>query len=954
MVLGIDATRLATPRVGVGRYYEMLLRRWARSSLPFERVTLFTAAPLDVLEAEEVDRGFRVEVLPARGPGIWWQVSRLRRRAADVDVLLAPYTLPPGYRGRSVVSNHGILEGPDRVRGTVARARSYHFRYSASRADAVVANSAATKADLVRFYGIREDRITVIPEAIDGRFRPARGEEEREPIATAVTRVLGAPGPFFLFVGKLSTRRHPAELLRAFAQATMSRQEAARFRLLFAGPNTGEVPIGRLASELGVADRVRHVEFLDSDLLALLYRGARALLMPSEKESFSRTIAEAMTSGCPVLTLKNAQLGVLEYAGATTAHSDGGPVLEASDASPAALATGIARLAEDDELCAELRDRGLRCAARFASAEDQASRTMDLLAAVAVAGERSAGPLFARPGCPAGDGTDGGRDVAGFWDRTADRYDRAFESRGRSARLLRGRTAAVIRLLGDGPGDLLDAGMGSGRLVAELAERGWRVTGVDVSEQMVGLARRRLREASERLVVGDIEALPFPDQSFDAVVVTGVLEYVGYRGTALAEVARTLRPGGQAVISIPARVRPLRVWRQLVARSKEVVRFGRPLPPSSLSPPSAKSFARMIEGVGLTVDSVERVGASALGWVRGTQLVFAARKPVARGGYETASQPGFAVADRESFKLRDAHSYAESAEAYDRHVRRLAAPLAKHVCALARLRPGQSVLDVGTGTGIAAGPAADLVGEHGHVLGIDLSPEMIEVARRHVEGSRDGRVEFRTMDAERLELPAASVDAVVCLCAILHFPDLYAALGEMKRVTRPGGRIVVSYGSAKPFAAAPLFVHLARRALQRATFVARPSLQGPAAALSLLSEHSIAEDAEATLEWTKHRPRNRIVEAMRSLGLRDVEVEWRGNEILYTDPGEFWEAQVAISTRIRKTLESLDPARVEELRETFVSRAADVLRRGGTLKYPYGAIFIGGTAAAVREGPLQR
>jgi glycosyltransferase involved in cell wall biosynthesis len=382
MVLGVDAIRLTGLRVGVGRYYEGLVRAWGRQELAFERVTLFSPMPIDDLPCGDSPNGpIRVEVLPARGPGVWWQFSRLRRQASRIGVLLAPYALPPGYRGKAVVSNHGILEGPNRVPGLRALTNSRYHRSSALRATAVIANTTATKADLVRFYGIPEQKITVIWPAIDEAFRPAKSGEDQLIVQTA-QRVLGAVDPYFLFVGKLSLRRHIPELLEAFTRATAT-PSARRFRLLLAGPNTAGTPIGRIASDLGVADRVRHLDFVELDTLALLYRGARALLMPTSKEAFSRPIAEAMASGCPAMALRDVVVGVPEYVAQATGRSAEGAILRADDGSVASLQPAIERLAEDDQLCAQLRERGLECAASFASPDEQARRVMEVLAAVA-------------------------------------------------------------------------------------------------------------------------------------------------------------------------------------------------------------------------------------------------------------------------------------------------------------------------------------------------------------------------------------------------------------------------------------------------------------------------------------------------------------------------------------------------------------------------------------------
>ena len=156
-----------------------------------------------------------------------------------------------------------------------------------------------------------------------------------------------------------------------------------------------------------------------------------------------------------------------------------------------------------------------------------------------------------------------GAEVRAFWNSRASRYDDGFDAESGDAHALRARLNATVRLVGDGPGVALDAGMGPGRLCAELEAHGWTVFGVDAAREMVELARARLPEASERLVEGAIESLPFPDASFDRVIATGVLEYANVR-EALAELARVLRPEGFAVISYPNPRAPYRAWKAWV------------------------------------------------------------------------------------------------------------------------------------------------------------------------------------------------------------------------------------------------------------------------------------------------------------------------------------------------------------------------------------------------------
>jgi demethylmenaquinone methyltransferase/2-methoxy-6-polyprenyl-1,4-benzoquinol methylase len=106
----------------------------------------------------------------------------------------------------------------------------------------------------------------------------------------------------------------------------------------------------------------------------------------------------------------------------------------------------------------------------------------------------------------------------------------------------RWRRFLVSRLPRDG-GHVLDVATGTGLVAAELVRRGFRVTGVDQSAEMLASARRRFDDRVE-LVEASAEALPFDDASFDHLTVTYLLRYVEDPGATLAELARVVRPGG--------------------------------------------------------------------------------------------------------------------------------------------------------------------------------------------------------------------------------------------------------------------------------------------------------------------------------------------------------------------------------------------------------------------------
>jgi trans-aconitate methyltransferase len=114
-------------------------------------------------------------------------------------------------------------------------------------------------------------------------------------------------------------------------------------------------------------------------------------------------------------------------------------------------------------------------------------------------------------------------------------------------------------------------------------------------------------------------------------------------------------------------------------------------------------------------------------------------------------------------------------------------PFAATVLDAAAVRPGQRVLDVACGTGVLARVARTRVGPGGAVTGLDANPEMLDVARR-LETS----IEWIEGRAEALPLHDASLDAVVSQFGLMFFDDRVAALREMARVLRPGGRLAVA------------------------------------------------------------------------------------------------------------------------------------------------------------------
>lgn len=203
-------------------------------------------------------------------------------------------------------------------------------------------------------------------------------------------------------------------------------------------------------------------------------------------------------------------------------------------------------------------------------------------------------------------------DTERFWDHEAQGYDAAHDRDTSSRSPLWIRVAVVLRLLGSRPGSVLDCGMGPGRLLFELERRGWSIAGVDISGEMVARARARLPQAADRLLRGSVESLPFPSESFDAAVATGVLEYVEDVPRALGEVARVLRPGGVFIVSMPNTRSLGTFWRHRVVYAatravKARLRFGRPVPLPRPGRLSLRRLEQLLAASGLEVEGVEYI-----------------------------------------------------------------------------------------------------------------------------------------------------------------------------------------------------------------------------------------------------------------------------------------------------------------------------------------------------------
>ncbi len=225
-----------------------------------------------------------------------------------------------------------------------------------------------------------------------------------------------------------------------------------------------------------------------------------------------------------------------------------------------------------------------------------------------------------------------------------------------------------------------------------------------------------------------------------------------------------------------------------------------------------------------------------------------------------------------------------------------------------QLTPGTHVLDVCCGSGASAIPAAEMVGPRGSVVGVDLAENLLELARNKAKQRGLENIRFQSGDLTQLPFAENSFDAVVCVFGIFFVTDMHAALRELKRVVRIGGRVAVTTWG-------PRFFEPASTAFWNSVRSVRPDL------------------------YKGFNPWDRIidVDAVRSLfvstGLPEVEVVTESDSQPVNSPEDWW--PMVLGSGYRGTIEQLSDEHRERVREENL----DFLRRGSVRSLEANVIY---------------
>lgn len=233
----------------------------------------------------------------------------------------------------------------------------------------------------------------------------------------------------------------------------------------------------------------------------------------------------------------------------------------------------------------------------------------------------------------------------------------------------------------------------------------------------------------------------------------------------------------------------------------------------------------------------------------------------------------------------------------------------------ARIRPGQQILDLGSGTGYPAILAAQAVGDQGKVVGLDVAEEMVEAARRKAKALGVNAI-FRAADVTTLPFEAGSFDAVISRFCLMFLPDIPKALGEIARVLRPGGYLAAAVWSAaekNPYLRTPIDV------IKRLIEIPAPQPDQPGL-FRLARTGELLGIAEAA-------------------GLHRIADEELTGEVRFGSADEYLSSLLEIAAPVQSLFARLTPSQRHEA-ESEIKIAAGKFRKGSALALPIAARIV--------------
>ena len=243
---------------------------------------------------------------------------------------------------------------------------------------------------------------------------------------------------------------------------------------------------------------------------------------------------------------------------------------------------------------------------------------------------------------------------------------------------------------------------------------------------------------------------------------------------------------------------------------------------------------------------------------------------------------------QEEAKSKAAKTYNAAADFYDDAANSFWERFGKKTVERLRLRKGSRVLDVCCGSGASALPAAEAVGQTGHVLGVDLAEKLLELGRKKAIDRGLQNIEFRTGDMLNLNITGKKFDAVVCVFGIFFVPDMAAAVQELWRYVIPEGNLAITTWG-------PRFFEPATTVFWNSIREVRPDLY------------------KGFNPWDMICDRTSLMALLKQSGITQAEIIEEEGTHPIDSPEAWWSA--VLGTGYRATIEQLAPAELENVRQ---------------------------------------
>jgi glycosyltransferase involved in cell wall biosynthesis len=361
MRIGFDATAAVRQGGGIGRYTRELLQAlYTADTQSHYRLFYASRSPIPHPLPGPLPANFHATHLPF--DDVWFaRVWHRAQLSIPVEVITGPidlfhspdFTLPPVRRGaRTLLTVHDLsfVRDPESATPVLRAYLNQVVPRSVARAQHVLADSHATREDLIELYKTPPEKITVLYSGVNPVFRPIA-----DPASLAAVRAKYKLGdaPFILAVGTLQPRKNYVRLIQAFAQLPITNNQ---LRLILAGGQGWLYDsIFAEVERLKLQERVVFPGFVDDADLPALYSAASVLAYPSLYEGFGLPMLEAMACGTPVVTSTASCLP--EVAG------DAALCVPPTDVG--ALAHALETAVSDESARAELRTKGFARAKEF-------------------------------------------------------------------------------------------------------------------------------------------------------------------------------------------------------------------------------------------------------------------------------------------------------------------------------------------------------------------------------------------------------------------------------------------------------------------------------------------------------------------------------------------------------------------------------------------------------------